>query len=351
NDDTTPQVSTQVPHKDGGESLLLKPVSSVNLWKFSVTESQMPGFLRLIGLFLAASYVSVLYLLEGFNIMHYFFAFIIFFLFAGGSKDFIKFWAPFVVLWISYDANHIITKNLKTPVHVKDIYDMELAVTGWFTNGEVLPFIFQKYRTEHADDALVVILDIITALFYGSHLIAPIVFGILIYKKFRTNIEFNRFVFTFIGVSYAGLITFLLFPAAPPWYVWNNGGVRNHTIPSRENTVKDAGGLTAVDDMIGFPLFEKGYESLNSNAYAAIPSIHNAYAIIISIYAIRIYMRKAYFMTIYPLGMAFSSMWLNHHYLIDILWSIGYITIFYLLAIKLFPARDPLDDSDSNFEN
>ncbi|MHA2279123.1 MAG: hypothetical protein ACXAC2_25365 [Candidatus Kariarchaeaceae archaeon] len=100
NDDANPQVSTQAPHKEGGESLLLKPVSSINLWKFSVTESQMPGFLRLIGLFLATSYVSGLYLLEGFNIMHYFFAFIIFLLFAGGSKDFIKFWAPFVVLWI-----------------------------------------------------------------------------------------------------------------------------------------------------------------------------------------------------------------------------------------------------------
>ncbi|MHA2279061.1 MAG: phosphatase PAP2 family protein [Candidatus Kariarchaeaceae archaeon] len=345
NDDSVSRVNEHGSLRNTEETLILKPSSSIRFGSF--TKMQMKTFLRLVGLFLATSYILLMYLIEGTNVMHYFFAFMIFLLFVGGSKDFVKFWSPFVVLWISYDANHIITKNLTNPVHVRDVYDMELAVTGWFTKGEVLPFIFQKYRIEHADGLIVVTLDIITALFYGSHLIAPMVFGILIYKKFRTNIEFNRFVFTFIGVSYAGLVTFLMFPAAPPWYVWNNGEAYNFDIPDRGNTVKDAGGLTAVDNMIGYPLFEKGYESLNSNAYAAIPSIHNAYAIIISIYAIRIYKRRASFMAIYPVGMAFSSMWLNHHYLIDILWSVGYITIFYFVATKLFPERKKVEESDT----
>ncbi|MHA2249096.1 MAG: phosphatase PAP2 family protein [Candidatus Kariarchaeaceae archaeon] len=325
--------SNDAPSSD--EIPTVKP-SNVNIWRFSFNETDFPKILRLTGFMVASLYVLIMQLLEGVNVMHYFFAGIIILLFIGGSKDFVKFWSPFVVLWLSYDFNHIVTKNFSNPVNVKKVYDFELILTGWFTKGEVLPFVFQRYRIENSNDPFVMVLDLVTAVFYMSHLIAPIIFGILLYRNYRTNVEFKRFVFTFIGVSYAGLVTFLLFPAAPPWYVWNEGRGYNFNIPSHEGSVKDAGGLVTVDKMLGFPFFQTAYESLNSNAYAAIPSIHNAYAIIIAIYAIRIFGKRANFMIIYPLGMAFSSMWLNHHYLLDILWSILYIIIFYAVAKKLF---------------
>jgi hypothetical protein len=289
----------------------------------------------LTGIFLGSLFLLLNSLLGDIKPITYFFAMLIVILFFSCSVDFIKFWGPFLLFWLFYDLQHIFTKDYTGAILVTEIYDLEIAVTGWVTDGRVLAFIFQDYRLSHAVDALVISLDVFSALIYMTNLIGPIILGSIIYKKYRNSVEAKRFVFTFIGVSFAALITFQLFPAAPPWYIYN-GGDLNFIIPQMDNAIKSAAGLNHVDELLGFPFFRLVYESLNANPFAPLPSIHNAYAIIVTIYAIRIIGKKARWLFFYPFSMAFASVWLDHHYIIDILLSIVYIIIFYFLAKYIF---------------
>lgn len=284
--------------------------------------------------------MAINYLIGDLRLVTYFFALLIIILFSSRSSEFIKFWGPFLVFWIFYDSQHIFTKSFLQTILVKEVYDLEILLTGWFTGGRILAFIFQDYIAAHSGDTLVIILDSLSAIVYLTHLLGPVILGTIIYRRYRDTIEVKRFVFTFIGVSFAALITFQLIPAAPPWYIYNDGNGLNFTVPLISGAIKNPAGLKSVDELLGFPFFTVAYESLNANPFAPIPSVHNAYAIIMTIYSIRIIGKKANWMVIYPPSMAFASIWLNHHYIIDIYASIIYIIIFYYLAKILFKTKE-----------
>jgi hypothetical protein len=220
-------------------------------------------------------------------------------------------------------------------VHVKDLYDMEKALTGWFLNGNILPFWFQEYKQSHSGSSIVVTLDIIAALFYFNHFTMPLLLGWLLYWKQEDRTEYWRYVATLLGTSYAAFLTFVLYPAAPPWYVWNNGGELRFSPPPRGDVEISAAGLLNFDQMTGFSFSQSVYQLFNANPYAAVPSLHAGYSLIIAIFFIRKYGKKGTISILYPFGMWFSAMWLNHHYLIDLLWGAAYVVVIYFAVLKL----------------
>ena len=96
-----------------------------------------------------------------------------------------------------------------------------------------------------------------------------------------------------------------------------------------------AGNLVAADRWIGMPLFESVYRHLNPNKFAAIPSLHSAFPLLILIHAVRRFGVRALAVALFPLGVWGSAVYLNHHYIIDVLIAIIYVLVANLVTDKL----------------
>jgi membrane-associated phospholipid phosphatase len=164
----------------------------------------------------------------------------------------------------------------------------------------------------------ITLLDYVCAFFYSLHFIAITVFGFLLWKYRSQN--YNGYVLALAIGTYSALITFLLYPVAPPWA--GAGATRI---------------LLQVDQNIGIPFYRTFFDFVESNPYAAFPSLHAMYPWLISLYSFKIKKAKALPVLVFPIGVWFSAVYLGEHYVIDIIGGVVYGTCAFLLAEKLIP--------------
>lgn len=242
------------------------------------------------------------------------------------KKSFFVDWLPFLVLWFTYDLMRGVVDDTRY-IHVTQVYDWELKLFGWMFGGQIPNFWIQQYHTAF--------FDIFFAFFYTLHMPAPLIVSFLIYYKEKDRPMFKEFSGVFLLTSYLALITFYIFPVAPPWYVWNGGQGLRFTQPAPSSHVsQSAAGLIQVDKLLGHHFYSSFYETFNANPYAAFPSLHSAYSIITAYYAIRKYGKKAWWMIFYPMGVWCGAVYLNHHYIIDLV--AGGVYVFVSLNIVKF---------------
>ncbi len=332
---TVSETSSSIPSEAPGVLF----ISRVLNWWQNLSPDKQTRIVRSSGVLIAVFYLLSMWFIAYLRPDHAFVAFLIIAVFFGDARDFIKHWFPFIFLWITYDMLRGIAYQIGPYVHVRDLYEMERTLTGWFLNGNIPPFWFQEYKLSHPNSPIVATLDIVAALFYFNHFTMPLLLGWLLYWKQEDRTEYWRYVATLLATSYAAFLTFVLYPAAPPWYVWNNGGELRFSPPPRGDVEISAAGLLNFDQMTGFSFSQSVYQLFNANPYAAVPSLHAGYSLIIAIFFIRKYGKKGTIAILYPLGMWFSAMWLNHHYLIDLLWGAAYVVVIYSIVLRLIKPK------------
>ena len=74
------------------------------------------------------------------------------------------------------------------------------------------------------------------------------------------------------------LITFMVFPTAPPLYVHKHGFVQPMV-----DDLSSAGALVAFDKLLGGNYLHSLWDTFNSNRFAAIPSLHSGYPTVIAL--------------------------------------------------------------------
>jgi membrane-associated phospholipid phosphatase len=161
-------------------------------------------------------------------------------------------------------------------------------------------------------------LDYVGAFFYSLHFIAPAVFAFILWK-FRPD-NFKGYTLTLSIGTYSALITFLLYPAAPPWY--GVGAIRI---------------LSQLDTNLGVPFYRTIFDFIQSDPFAAFPSLHAMYPWLISLYALKIKKAKALPVLIFPVGVWFSAVYLGEHYVVDLIGGVIYGTCAFFLAEKFIP--------------
>jgi membrane-associated phospholipid phosphatase len=162
-------------------------------------------------------------------------------------------------------------------------------------------------------------LDYLCAFFYSLHFIAPVVFGFLLWKYSPGN--FGKYVLVLAIGTYSALITFLIYPVAPPWEAVT--GVTRI--------------LLQVDKSIGIPFYRTLFDFVSANPNAAFPSLHAMYPWMISLYAFKIKKAKALPIIVFPIGVWFSAVYLGEHYVIDVIGGVIYGTCAFFIAEKLIP--------------
>ncbi len=148
------------------------------------------------------------------------------------------------------------------------------------------------------------LLDAIANLLYVSHFVAPVAVAALV-RGFK-KLDFWVYMLGFFALAYLGFATYLLFPAAPPWWATRFGYLSGVDSVSLEHFI------IAPETMFKTP-----------NPLAAMPSMHCAYPLFMALACRRLWGGRANWMLALPVGVGVSVIYLGHHYVVDAL--AGYV--------------------------
>ena len=256
---------------------------------------------------LSMLYLGLASLLVGLRTEHWLIIGIYNFCFFSGPKTrkFILAFTIFLVFGVLYDLMKACPNYQVNHVDISSLYHFEQTVFGFTWNGHLLTpnEFFAQYHNSF--------LDILSGLFYINWIPVPLAFAVYLYLK--DKLQFLHFSLTFLFVNLIGFCIYYIHPAAPPWYVSQYGFDFTLGVPG--NTA----GLVRFDNLIHLPVFEFIY-SRNSNVFAALPSLHSAYPVIVFYYALKNRMGLiTWFLALFTAGIWFSAVYSGHHYVTDVL--------------------------------
>jgi len=281
----------------------------------------------LINLLLTTIYLAWCYFFIGLRIDHFFIIAVCLITFYGNNytRKFVIAFSVFLVYWILYDSLRVFPNHLCNPVHIEQPYNLEKWLFGFNYQGiRVTPNEF--FAATHKP-----LFDIISGLFYLNWVPLPLGFAFYLFATRKKEL-FYKFGLVFLLTNIIGFIGYYVYPAAPPWYFAEFGNqFVNGPLDSRA-------GFIYFDNLIGIDFFKNVY-SKNSNIFAAIPSLHSAYPLIVLFYASKL--KKTWLtiaIAIITFGIWFSAIYSGHHYIIDVLLGficavIGIIIFRYLIRI------------------
>jgi len=225
----------------------------------------------------------------------------------------LKDWLPIIGALLAYDLLRGIADGNLLPIHWQPPVDAD-KILGL---GQVPTIRLQDaiYTPGHLH-----FWDYAAFSFWFSHFFATLLVavGIWLYRYQW----FHRFAACIVVLAVMGLITYVLFPAAPPWLAGQHSYL-DHTYRITH----------AVVNHLPVPkasaLFQKGTDW--GNDVAAVPSLHAGYTMLICLFLWpRVDRRWRPLLAAYPIGMGLSLVYLGEHYLIDILlgWVYAAVAIY-----------------------
>lgn len=239
-------------------------------------------------------------------------------------------WSPFIIFWVCYDMMRGIADNIRGEINIEGPYELEKFLFDWMTGGDIPAFYLQHFQTLYDGTFIKYVLDFMSGLVYGMHFISPLLVGWLFWHTLNERRSFYLFVTSLTLMNAAALATFMLYPAAPPWYVEKYGFAQ----PSA-GLLDSAGGLVNFDRLIGEDFFLRLYGTFNANRFAAIPSLHGGYPILIALCLGLRFGGWTWLIVIYPVCTWFAAVYLNHHYIIDLIFGALYAVGALILARTL----------------
>lgn len=218
-------------------------------------------------------------------------------------------WLPFTAVLILYDYSRGLATRIGMPLHMADIAWVDEQVFG------VIPTVWMQEHFMHPGDPRW--WDAVATFVYSTHFFAtPVVAAVL---WLRNRQLWVAFVTRIIALSMAGLVTYVLFPAAPPWYAAREAAidpvVRGSSRGWLELGINHAGNL-----------LQQG--QLASNPVAAMPSLHTGFALIIALSVVRrFHSPLRWLLMAYPVLMGISLVYLGEHYVIDLVAGVLYAVV------------------------
>lgn len=235
----------------------------------------------------------------------------------GQARAFLIRFLPLVLLITLYELFRGFADDLNGTVHYTEMIDFDrwaffgnlptVALQDWLWRGQVRWYDFYFY------------------FLYMIHFLMPALLAVLIWKK-RPN-HYWQYMWALIGLSFAGFLTYLIYPAAPPWMASWHGFIDE---PMRRVS-SDIWGAMGVRN------FAELYDKLPANQVAAIPSLHSAYPLLFSMFITGLFgLKKFWWVYIYPISMWIGVVYMGEHYVVDAVLGALYAALAYYASVLLY---------------
>jgi membrane-associated phospholipid phosphatase len=233
----------------------------------------------------------------------------------GWASGVMRDWLPFFGLLIAYDTLRGSAKGLFAAHYLPQL-QVDHALFGSNPTASLQHAMWRGHPRWY---------DLAAAGVYLTHFFATPLLAAVLWKIDRTR--FRRFVALVATMSAAGLLTYLLYPAAPPWMASQDGFLPHLTriIPNVWHS---------LDLHFAGTVVEGGYRYAND--VAAVPSLHAAFALLVAVF---LWPRRRKWLrpivALYPVAMGFSLVYTGEHYVSDILlgWVYAVGAVFLVRAL------------------
>lgn len=211
---------------------------------------------------------------------------------------------PFVTLIVVYAECRGLAHALRPDPYYLPHLELERVLFAGSVPASVLQDWFWAGHERWYDTLLLVVTRI--------HQFVPLTLAFVLWMCRRAL--FYRFATTLLVLSFAAALTFLLYPAAPPWHAAEQGLL---------SVVKIGGHATSRVSTLWAP-----YDMVRGNPDAAIPSLHAGYAFLVFLFVSMLFWRTrwrwavACAAALYPAVQSFAAVYTGNHYVVDLL--IGY---------------------------
>jgi membrane-associated phospholipid phosphatase len=236
-------------------------------------------------------------------------------------------WLPFVGILFAYDIARGVADNVGIAAHTSTGIDVDGALFGHPIPSVWLQNHLYDYAHVHWYDYGVFVV-------YLTHFFATFVIAVFLWRFAYP--QFRRFRTMILALTAAGFLTYVLFPATPPWLASQDGH-----LPYLYRIIGEMWNHT--DGM--YPaagLFQNGNEYVNE--VAAVPSLHAAFPVMFTLFFWHSARGRPWLRAIlvaYPLAMAFTLVYGGEHYVFDVLLGWIYAVAVYsaVTAIERASAR------------
>lgn len=210
---------------------------------------------------------------------------------------------PFVVTSLGYDAVRYARAQWVSADRVLgcELRDAELSLFS-VSPGTTSPAWF----SDHHHPAL----DLLAAVPYAAFVYLAL--GYAVWLWFRDRPRMRWFLWSFAVANAISFVTWIVLPAAPPWYVHAHGcAIDMATLPS-------PAGLARVDQLLGIEYFARFY-SRAASVFGALPSMHCAYPVLglLTAWSSNRRLARAAHLA-YAAWMAGAAVYLEHHWVLDV---------------------------------
>jgi hypothetical protein len=230
-----------------------------------------------------------------------------------GRRFFVE-WGPLMATWIAYDRFRLVQPSLLPRVAVELPYRLERACFGWLAGGEAPAHAARAWLAAHAaESSFWWAVALYAQLVYVSHLfVYPALFFVWWWRGRRSEahrVRFLRHAVGFAVLNALGFAGYLLFPAAPPWWVSLYGTAQ----PTPALVAAANLGLALDGELVRRTI------ATAPNWFAAVPSLHGAYPVLLFLLGLR-ERRRGWLaaVALYGAAMWAATVALNLHYVVDL---------------------------------
>lgn len=211
---------------------------------------------------------------------------------------------PLLLVGAVYDAQRYWAEDLRGAIRVAEPYQWELSWFGVSTpdGGAVTPPAWLQAHTRP-------FWDFVCGVAYLAF-IPVFLLTAAWWRWTRPGRAAEDVMWAMFWLNVAGYAAYLVYPAAPPWYVDRYG-----LGPAILTAAPEAAGAARFDALLGVDWFAS-YYGRSANVFGAIPSLHVGQPFLAVLFAWQFRSLRG-FATLFWLLVFFASVYLNHHYVVD----------------------------------
>eukprot|EP00736_Rhodelphis_marinus_P006996 Rmarinus@m.4151 len=214
---------------------------------------------------------------------------------------------PVILWWLLFNF------SAYTPVEARPDIDVRTLphIESWYS------FPHRFFSSHHHP-----VLDVLAVIPYTIHCILPTLFTIYLIVYYERR-DVLSYIYAFGLMSFAAVLTEYLLPTAPPWYF----DYYHHKEATYGMTGHPGSAMLRVDELLGRPLYRSIYKK-SPLVFGSFPSLHAAWPFQIALFRPGL----PAIAWLYVLWVWWAALYLQHHYLIDILGGALYGYLAYKLV-------------------